>query len=443
MNHLEDANDFMAYVASAPTPRHAVAESVRRLTAVGFSDVAASTLQSPDSATLATSGYTTRAGSLIAWRRSETAGPTRVITAHTDSPNLRIKPHPDTSSAQLHQLGVESYGGLLLNSWLDRDLGLAGHVVIRSADGDAIETRLINVDRAVLRIPQLAIHLDREISQKGLLLNKQQHMKPIWGAIASGDSSDDDDGDASDTGDGGDAVTPTLSRLLGAELDIDAERILAWELMMHDVAPPSLWGWHDEFIASPRIDNQLSCWAATEALAQAGGKTGLSIIALFDHEEVGSTSATGADSTLLSGVLDALLAGAGTASAADDGSLCVSADCAHATHPNYADRHDPDHQIHLNRGPVIKVNANERYATTALGHALFADACAQADVPHQVFVNRSDLACGSTVGPLTAARTGLETVDVGAPQLAMHSARETTGAHDPGMLRRALGAIFT
>ena len=372
-----------------------------------------------------------RAGSLIAWREGAGAGPTRVITAHTDSPNLRIKPHPDTSSARLHQLGVEPYGGLLLNSWLDRDLGLAGHVVIRSAKGDAIETQLVLIDRPVLRIPQLAIHLDRDVSTKGLVLNKQQHMKPIWGGLASTDA----DADAATN-------SPSLAELLGAELGINAGRILAWELMVHDVTPPTFWGWHEEFIASPRIDNQLSCWAATEVLANAPSERGLAVIALFDHEEVGSTSATGADSGLLSHALDALLAGRIPAGADHDGSLCISADCAHATHPNYADRHEPDHQIHLNAGPVIKINANERYATTALGHALFADACVTAEVPHQIFVNRSDLACGSTVGPLTAARTGLETVDVGAPQLAMHSARETTGSSDPSMLRRALAAAL-
>ena len=404
---LADAEDFMAFVTASPSPRHCVAESVRRLEAAGF------VASSPYDDTVER-GFAARAGSLLAWRRGNATA--RVITAHTDSPNLRVKPQPDTTAAGLHQLGVEIYGGVLLNSWLDRDLGLAGHAIVRAETG--MEIRLVSVDRPVLRVPQLAIHLDREINTKGLLLNKQQHLKPVWGLS-----------------DGSDEIT--MNGLLAEELGIDPDAILAFELMTFDVTPPSLWGWRNEFIASPRIDNQLSCWAAVESLIDSeGDSTG--VVALFDHEEVGSTSSTGADSGMLA---DALAGLVGSHPTSD--SLCVSADCAHATHPNYADRHDPDHQIALNGGPVVKVNANERYATTPLGHALFVDACERAGVAHQVFVNRSDLACGSTVGPVTAARTGLDTVDVGAPQLAMHSARETTGAQDPGLFRRALSQILS
>ena len=406
MDLAADAQDFLAYVQASPTPRHCVAETVRRLEAAGFE------AGNPSDETAR--GFTARAGSLLAWHRNG-PGPVRVVTAHTDSPNLRVKPLPDTRGAGLHQLGVEVYGGVLLNSWLDRDLGLAGHAVVRGSNG--IETRLITIDRPVLRVPQLAIHLDREINTKGLQLNKQQHMKPVWGIVG-----DDDE--------------RSLAELLGAEIGVDAGDILAFQLMTFDVVAPSLWGWHDEFIASPRIDNQLSCWAAVSALAETEAP-GTQVIALFDHEEVGSTSATGADSSMLADALAALVG-----DDPSDDSLCISADCAHATHPNYADRHDPEHQIALNSGPVVKVNANERYATTPMGHALFVDACERAGVPHQVFVNRTDLACGSTVGPITAARTGLDTVDVGAPQLAMHSARETTGSSDPGYLRAAIAAAF-
>jgi len=412
----KDATDFMAYVHASPSPRHCVRETVRRLEDAGF------TSQEP-SAGKKSAGYQARAGSLVAWRTTKKAGPVRVITAHTDSPNLRIKPNPDGVSAGAHQLGVEVYGGALVNSWLDRDLGLAGHIVARAPkkgrskkpSGEVV-THLVHVDRPVLRIPQLAIHLDREINTKGLQLNKQNHLKPIWGFAG-----DDDEAD--------------LAQLLASHLDIVAEDILAFQLMTHDVVPPAFGGWHDEFLASPRIDNQLSCWAGIEALI-ASDTPGTQVVALFDHEEVGSTSATGADSALLAATLDQLV------QTPTDNSLCISADCAHATHPNYADRHDPDHQIAMNGGPVIKVNANERYATTPLGHALFANACDQAGVPHQVFVSRTDMACGSTVGPTTAARTGLDTVDIGAPQLAMHSIREMTGSSDPAMLKAALTAAL-
>ena len=410
---LADANDFIAFVSASPTPRHCVVEAVSRLEAAKFKPVA----PTPGSNA---AGFQARAGSLIAWRTSKKPGPVRVVTAHTDSPNLRIKPQPDTISAGVRQLGVEVYGGALVNSWLDRDLGLAGQVICRPSKkgrgkkSTDVVSHLIKIDRPVLRIPQLAIHLDREISTKGLLLNKQNHLKPMWGFVH-------DDGDEQDG----------LIQLLGQHLDVAATDILAFQLMTHDVVPPALGGWHDEFLASPRIDNQLSCWAGIQALINSD-TPGTQVVALFDHEEVGSTSATGADSALLGNVLDALVVDP------DPNSLCISADCAHATHPNYADRHDPDHQIVMNGGPVIKINANERYATTPIGHALFANACDQAEVPHQVFVSRTDMACGSTVGPITAARTGLDTVDVGAPQLAMHSIREMTGSADPAMFKAAL-----
>lgn len=403
----DDAADFMSFVAASPTPRHCVAEAVRRLTTAGF-------VASTPTSGASVAAYQARAGSLIAWRTSTTPGPVRVITAHTDSPNLRIKPQPDSVSAGVYQLGVEVYGGALINSWLDRDLGLAGHIVTRD-----MASHLVKIDRPVLRVPQLAIHLDREINTTGLQLNKQTHLKPMWGF-----SHDDDDEQTS------------LVQLLAAHLDLGVDDILAFQLMTHDVVPPALGGWHDEWLASPRIDNQLSCWAAISALVESDAP-GTQVVALFDHEEVGSTSATGADSALLDSVLGALVV------SADANSLCISADCAHATHPNYVDRHDPDHHIKMNGGPVIKVNANERYATTPLGHALFADACERAGVPHQVFVSRTDMACGSTVGPITAARTGLDTVDVGAPQLAMHSIREMTGSADPSMFKAALGAALT
>lgn len=410
------ANDFMDFVAASPTPLHCVAETVRRLESAKFK-------ASEPAAKTNSAGFRARAGSLIAWRTSKKAGPVRVITAHTDSPNLRIKPRPDGVSAGARQLGVEVYGGVLTNSWLDRDLGLAGQVITRAPKkgrgkrSDDVVSHLVNFDRPVLRIPQLAIHLDREINTKGLKLNKQTDIKPMWGFAGAEDE------------------TTALNQLLAEHLDVAADDILSFSLMTHDVVPPALGGWNDEWIASPRIDNQLSCWAGIEALIESDAP-GTQVVALFDHEEVGSTSATGADSMMLGNVLDALTAGA------DANSLVISADCAHATHPNYTDRHDPDHQIFMNGGPVIKVNANERYATTAMGHALFAKACDQAEVPHQVFVSRTDMACGSTVGPVTAARTGLDTVDVGAPQLAMHSIREMTGSADPAMFKAALTAAL-
>ena len=231
MEHFDDATDFMAFVAASPSPRHAVAESVRRLEAAGLAPA------EPRSG--ADAGYSVRGGSLLAWRNGG-SGSVRAITAHTDSPNLRIKPRPDATTAGISQFGVEVYRNALLNSWLDRDLGLAGHVVVRT--GTDIETRLVTIDRPVVRIPQLAIHLDRDINTKGLLLNKQTHMAPMWGL--NGDES----GQLS------------LADLLGTELGVAPDAILAHQLMTFDLTPPALGGWNDEFIASPRIDSYHNVW---------------------------------------------------------------------------------------------------------------------------------------------------------------------------------------
>lgn len=412
---IADARDFMDFVAASPTPRHVVSSAMSRLTEAGFVEVGLDEIHSVRQGALA------RNGSMIAWRLpdAEAQSPRlRVIAAHTDSPNLRVKPSFGESSDGVLQLGVEQYGGMLRNSWLDRDLGLAGHVVVRKQD--RLLTQLVDLERPVMRIPQLAIHLDREVTTKGLTLNAQKHLSPV---VAIG-------------------VDPDLnvSSLLASELEVGVSQIVAFELMAYPTEAPSLSGWYNQFLSAPRIDNQLSCWAAVEALI-AARPHGTQVVALFDHEEVGSVSRTGADAVFLSDCLNLLLQDGLPQAVAGD-ALCVSADCAHATHPNYPDRHDESHRISLGAGPVIKINASQRYATTALGHAMVVAACEEAEVPYQVFVSRSDLACGSTVGPVVAARTGLETVDFGAPQLGMHSARETTGTSDPYHMRAALEAIL-
>lgn len=403
---------------ASPTPFHAVQTAAERLVGAGFREL-------PPGERLSGPGksFVRRGGALVAWSVADhhraTSG-VRVIGAHTDSPNLRIKPQPDTASAGWRQLGVEVYGGVLLNSWLDRDLGIAGRAVVREAD--ATTTRLFRDDRPLLRIPQLAIHLDREISEKGLLLNRQRHMVPVWGA-----------GDA-----------PAFVDHLAGLLEVDAEDIVGFDAMAHDLSPAALVGLDEQFLASGRIDNLLSCFVGIDALCAVADEPGprVAMVCLFDHEEVGSVSATGAASPLLSGVIERLGAMLGgdaedRASARAD-SLVVSADGAHATHPNYVDRHEPDHQIQVNGGPVLKVNANQRYATDAESGAEFTLACERAGVPMQRFVSRTDLACGSTIGPISAGQLGMAVVDAGCAQLAMHSAREMCGSHDPGWFEAAL-----
>jgi aspartyl aminopeptidase len=355
----------------------------------------------------------------------------RIVGAHTDSPNLRIKPQPDLQQAGADQLGVEAYGGVLLTSWLDRDLGLSGRVAVRR-NGQGAAVKLLRVDRAVCTIPQLAIHLNREVNQQGLKVDAQHHLTPIWGLGGrSGGTARD------------------FQAFVAGELGVARREVLGWDLMLHDVTNGSLVGRDHEMLASGRLDNLASCWAAIEALldvAASGKGTTAPVICLFDHEEIGSVSDRGAGSSMLPALLERVVAASGGGAEALPRALarsaCLSADMAHATHPNYSDRHDPQHWVALNGGPVLKVNANVRYATDAPGSALVHLAAEQASVPLQLLAMRSDLPCGSTIGPVTAARLGVTTVDVGMPQLAMHSAREHAGSHDPALYQALMAAFL-
>jgi aspartyl aminopeptidase len=421
---------MLRFVDASPSPFHACDNAAHLLDAAGFTR-----LDERDPWDASSGGrYLCRGGSLVAWfvpEGHDAADGFRIVGAHTDSPNLRVRPRPDTGRAGLRQVAVEVYGGALLNSWLDRDLGLSGRLVVRGDRGP--EDRLVRVDRPVLRVPQLAIHLDREIGRNGLKLNPQQHLVPIWGV--------------------GDLEQGRFLRWIADEARVESDRVLGWDLMTHDLTAGCLAGEAGELVSAPRLDNLCSSWAGVEALVLAatgapGGVTGrpVPVLVLFDHEEVGSTSDRGADSSILPAVLERICLAAGGDRQhllrALAGSVCASADMAHATHPNYSDRHEPGHWIELNGGPVLKVNSNLRYASDGRSTATFVLACEQAAVPLQRYAHRADLPCGSTIGPLTAARLGVPTVDVGAPQLAMHSARELGGAADPAMYTAALAAFL-
>ncbi|MGB7448030.1 MAG: M18 family aminopeptidase [Ornithinimicrobium sp.] len=423
-----------AFLDASPSPFHAVASATALLVGQGFVEVD----EADPTPTGAGRYVVRRGGSLLAWAQPETGWsvtgatpvrPFRIVTGHTDSPNLRVKPRPDRSVAGWQMLGVEIYGGPLLNSWLDRDLGLSGRAVVR----DSPRPRLFLVDEPLLRVSQLAIHLDREITRDGLTLNPQRHLVAHWGL-------------GNDPGD--------FHGYLAGHLGVHPEDLLGWEAMTHDLSPARAIGRDGDLVASARLDNQATCHAAVQALlAQAvdpphGWEEGqpVPVVVLFDHEEVGSVTASGAQSAVLPSWLERIvLAGGGsreTLARALAGTLIASADMAHATHPNYAERHDASHPVVMNGGPVLKVNAQARYATDALGASAFRRACEQAEVPMQVFVNRSDMGCGSTVGPATAALTGATTVDVGAATLSMHSAREICGVADHGAYRDALAAFL-
>ncbi|HEX9258995.1 MAG TPA: M18 family aminopeptidase, partial [Acidimicrobiales bacterium] len=410
-DHLPAAERLIEYLAASPSPYHAVATAAARLDGAGFARLDERAAWEPTSA-----GYVARGGTLVAWRRHPDAPaeqPMRIVGAHTDSPNLRIKPRPDTGAAGWRQIGVEVYGGALLNSWLDRDLGLSGRVVLRGG-----EVRLLAVDRPLARVPQLAIHLDRDVNDKGLVLDRQRHLVPVWGL--------------------GPTEAGGFASFVAAELGVATGDIVTWDLMLHDLTPPALLGRDRELLASARLDNLCSCATALDALTTVEASAATAVLCLFDHEEVGSNSGTGAAGPMLEAVLERLVHASGGDRThlrrALAGSVCVSADMAHSAHPNYLDRHEPEHQPVPNGGPVLKVNASQRYATDAITAAAFVDACDRSGVPWQVFVSRNNMPCGSTIGPITATRLGVATVDVGVPQLSMHSARELCGVSDPPAL---------
>ena len=427
----EVARELCAFLDAAPTPFHACAEVARRLERAGFARLAEAEPWPRQAAGAPVRCYVQRGASLAAWavpEGAEAARGWRIAGAHTDSPNLRIKPCPDGGRAGLRQLGVEVYGGVLLNSWLDRDLALAGRAFVRAAR--ASEERLFQLARPLLRVPQLAIHLNREISTDGLHLNPQVHLNPLF---------------ASDGGD-----QPAFREILGAALEVEPGSVLSWDAMLYDAQPARLVGQDEEFVSAGRLDNLCSCFCALagllERLARREPPRWVAALVFFDHEEVGSASARGAQSGFLRDVLERSVLARGGAREdyhrAVAGSVCLSADMAHATHPNYPEKHEPEHPVRMNGGPAIKTNVNQRYASEGESEAVFLEACTRAGVPCQRYVHRGDLVCGTTIGPLTAASLGLRTVDVGNPQLAMHSARELCGARDPWYLARALAAFF-
>jgi aspartyl aminopeptidase len=418
MSDLDAARDLISFIDTSPSPFHTCATAAARLDAAGFTRLG----EADEWPAGTQQAYVVRDGSLVAWSvpaNGTSTTPFRIVGAHTDSPNLRVKPHADVERAGAQLIAVEVYGSTLYNSWLDRDLGLSGRVAVRGH-----EPRLLHVDRPIARVPQLAIHLDNTVNTTGLLLNPQQHLSPVW-AIEHGD----------------------FPAFVAAELGVAIDEILAWDLMLHDVTPGTLLGRDNELLAAARIDNLCSSWAAIEALIAATNDDSISATVLFDHEEVGSSSNRGAVSTILESVLErvtlALGGGRDEWRRALAASICVSADMAHATHPNYSERHEPGHWIALNGGPVVKTNVSQRYATDARSAAAFMEACASVDVPVQQYVHRNDLPCGSTIGPITAARLGISTVDVGAPQLSMHSARELMGSADVALYKTALTAFLS
>ena len=403
------------FIDASPSPYHVCATAAQRLTGAGYRE-----LSEADAWPAAGRFFTVRAGSLLAWDSTAGSLPFRIVGAHTDSPNLRVKQHPDRVVAGWRVVALQPYGGAWLNSWLDRDLGISGRLSVR--EGATVTDQLVRIDDPILRVPQLAIHLSED--RKGVSLDPQRHVNAVWG-----------------TGD-----QRSFLGYVAAQAGVDESDVLGFDLMTHDLAPSRITGADGDFVSAPRLDNQATRYAGLEALLAAPAERYVPVLALFDHEEVGSQSDHGAQSDLLPTVLERI-------TLADGGgredflrrlseSMVASGDMAHATHPNYPERHEPGHQIAINGGPVLKVQPNLRYATDGRTAAAFALACRQAGVPLQRYEHRADLPCGSTIGPMTAAGTGISTVDVGAAQLAMHSAREVMGADDVAAYSAALTAFL-
>jgi len=405
------------FIDASPSPFHVCATVAARLAAAGYAELREADRWPADPGRY----FMVRAGSLVAWNSAAPPGPFRIVGAHTDSPNLRVKQHPDRQIAGWRVVALEPYGGAWLNSWLDRDLGISGRLSVR--EGAGLTHRLVRIDDPILRVPQLAIHLADD--RTALTLDPQRHVNAVWGSGP---------------------VAASFVGYVAGRAGVAAADVLAADLMTHDLTPSRLVGADADLVSAPRLDNQASCYAGLEALLAAESRGYVPVLALFDHEEVGSTSDHGAQSDLLATVLERIVLAAG--GTREDvlrrlpASMLASADMAHATHPNYPERHEPGHLIEVNAGPVLKVHPNLRYATDGRTAAAFALACRQAGVGLQRYEHRADLPCGSTIGPLVAARTGIPTVDVGAPQLAMHSARELMGARDVPAYSAALQAFL-
>lgn len=426
-DHAADplTRDLLAFIEAAPTPYHAVTEVAARLLLAGFrrfSERQAWELGPGDR------GFVVRGGGSIAAFRMGKKSPAEagfvIVGAHTDSPNLRLKPNAEMSAHGYEQLSVEVYGGVLLSTWMDRDLGLAGRVVLE--DGSSHLARLPGV---FCRVPNLAIHLDREVNSGGLKLNAQTQLLPVAGF---------------ENPSGGVELKERLAAVIGE--GIDPKLIRGSDLCLFDTQAPALGGARAELILSARLDNLTSCHAALSALLAAGDADATRVVVLYDHEEVGSESAIGAGSRFLETLLLRLSACYPATSdafaRAIAGSLLVSADMAHAVHPNYPDKHDKQHRPMLGKGPVLKVNVNQRYATDGPTAARFRAACARAGLEPQHFVSRNDMGCGSTIGPIAAAGLGLRTVDVGGPMLSMHSCREMAASADVPVMIKTLTALF-
>lgn len=424
MSRQQFNHDLISFLDASPTPFHAVKSMRKMLENAGFL-----ALDEKKSWNLGPGKYfvTRNDSSIIAFIRGEEDPADtgiRMVGAHTDSPCLKIKPNPGIKTHGYLNLGVEVYGGVLLNPWFDRDLSIAGRVTVQDSHKH-VQSALVNFDRAVATIPSLAIHLDRE-ANKQRTVNPQKDIPPLLMLTDE---------------------QKTFEVLLQEQIKkehpkLEVAALLGFELSFYNMQGAAITGIANEFLASARLDNLLSCYAGIESLLHAD-ETVTSLMICSDHEEVGSASAEGAEGPFLKTTLERMLPNKDDYHRAIANSLLISTDNAHGIHPNYPDKHDANHGPLLNKGPVIKVNANQRYATNSETSGYFVSLCDANNVPHQTFVTRTDMACGSTIGPITAKTLGVKTLDVGVPTFAMHSIRELAGSEDAYSLAQVLKAFYS
>jgi len=427
------ASDLIDFVHSTPTPFHLVSESVKKLEEAGFSRLDERELWAVNKKIVVGGKYFyhRNLSTIVAFTVGELykpGGAFKVVGAHTDSPVLKLKPNSKRSAHGYLQLGVECYGGGLWHTWFDRDLSLAGCAIVE--DNGKFERKLINIKRPILRVPSLCIHLQTADERSSFAPNKENHLQPILSMIEK---------DLNEVKEGQDKRhCSQLIGLLCEELCCEPQQIKDVELTLCDTQPGSVWGLNGEFVSSPRMDNQVHCYTGLSALLDhsidLSQDSGVSMLVCFDHEEIGSDSAQGAGSPVMSEAISRVL---GCFDSSDEmlkvtirNSFLVSADVAHALHPNYDHKHEKNHQPLLNKGTVIKTNQNQRYATNAETGFLLREIARRGEVPIQEFVVRNDCPCGSTIGPIISSKIGIRTVDLGVPSLSMHSIRETIGCQD-------------
>lgn len=422
------AQDLLNFIDASPSPWHVVETAKQHLLAQGFSSLSEA---DPWQLKAGAKYFVTRNdASIIAFTLGSedlVESGFRIVGAHTDSPGLRLKPQAAFGSDGLVRVGVEVYGGPILATFTDRDLSIAGRVMVRTASGH--ETKLVKFEDALMRLPNLAIHMNREVNDKGLKLDKQKELPLIFGESASGFEADQQ----------------FLAHIAKA-LKVEVHHILSFELNVFDTQKGAFWGAEQAYIANSQLDNLASCHAALTAMLASHNSATTNICALFDHEEVGSESASGASGSFLNDTISRIANATGLNAEDNQRALAqsffVSADMAHAYHPNHPGAYEPCHHVMVNHGPVIKTNANQRYSTNADTAARFMTLCEKANVPFQQYAHRTDLGCGSTIGPIVAAQLGIASVDVGAPMWAMHSVRESAGVLDHSYMLAVLSALY-